>query len=48
MADKKKKSRWEEDTTVLISRDARAKLKMKALKAGKDLKKFLQDFANSK
>lgn len=48
MADQKKDSRWLEDTTVVMSRDARAKLKLKALKAGKTLKQYLQDLSDSK
>lgn len=44
-----KKDRWEEDTMILVSRDTRAKLKMKALMTGKGLtiKELLKKYANS-
>ena len=43
-----KKDRWAEDTMILVSRDTRAKLKLKAALEAKTLKQLLEDFANKK
>lgn len=48
MAEEKKESRWSENTMIMVSRDARAKLKMRALKEGKTLKSYLEDISNGK
>jgi hypothetical protein len=45
---KEKKSRWEEDCVVVLSRDARAKLKIKSALRGISIKALLEEFANIK
>jgi hypothetical protein len=42
----KQKDRWNEDTMILVSRETRAKLKLKAIKNGLTLKSYLEKFAN--
>lgn len=44
----KKKSRWDVDANIIVSKETRAKLKMKALVAKKTLKAYLEDIANEK
>lgn len=39
---------WEEDTNIHVSRDTRAKLKLKAIKVGLTLKDYLEKIANEK
>jgi hypothetical protein len=46
--EKQKTTRWVEDTTIVVSREARAKLKMKALLKGLTLKAYLEEHANEK
>ena len=43
---KLKKDRWAEDTLILVSRDTRAKLKLKAILKGLTLKEYLAKIAN--
>jgi hypothetical protein len=45
---KKQKKRWEEDTLILVSRDTRAKLKLKAILKGLTLKEYLKKIADEK
>lgn len=40
-----KNNRWQEDTLIQVSRETRAKLKIKAVLEGKTLKKYLEDVA---
>ena len=40
--------RWEEDTMILVSRDTRAKLKLKAVLKGLTIKEYLKQIANEK
>jgi len=44
----KTKDKWAEDTMILVSREARAKLKIKAVLKGLTLKQLLEDFAKEK
>jgi hypothetical protein len=48
MNKEQKKDRWEEDTLILVSRDTRAKLKLKAILKGLTLKEYLEKLANEK
>lgn len=43
--EKQKVNRWEEDTMILVSRDTRAKLKVKAIHEGLTLKEYLEKIA---
>ena len=43
-----KKVSWEDDVVVRVTRDARAKLKLKAIKVGLTLKDYLTKLANEK
>ena len=45
MKEKKQINRWVEDTMILVSREARAKLKINAILYGKDLKEYLNQVA---
>jgi hypothetical protein len=46
--DKKNIDRWKEDTMIFVSKETRAKLKIKAIKVGKGLtlKEYLSKIAN--
>ena len=42
------KNRWEEDALILVSRDTRAKLKLKAALKALTLKELLKKYADEK
>ena len=48
MKEKIKKDRWAEDTMILISRKARASLRIKAALKGITLKELIENYANAK
>lgn len=43
-----KQEKWDEDVMVRISREVRAKLKIKAIKVGMTLKDYLKQVAEKK
>lgn len=47
MAEAKKKNRWDDDTMVLVSRETRVNIKLKAAKEGRTVKEYLKRLVES-